>query len=161
IATKVISGDQSIFRSGGGRGALAVSTTIGPHGDQSVAFGGTALDTTLFGEADIQSSGIAIGMAGKSRRRLGGQGGRTPSGVVSSGGALGLFGNNPSVAGVTLLTGGILELGDGHIGSGDVSRGFPEKVLDGGTQAGGAILSGGRVDVLFLGTVSGTTVSSG
>jgi hypothetical protein len=46
---------------------------------------------------------------------------------------------------VTLLTGAILELGGGHVGSGDVSRGFPEKVLNGGTQAGGAILSGGRV----------------
>ena len=39
---------------------------------------------------------------------------------------------------MTLLTGAILELGDGHVGSGDVSRGFPEKVIDGGTQAGGA-----------------------
>jgi autotransporter passenger strand-loop-strand repeat protein len=72
-----------------------------------------------------------------------------------------VFGGSPSVAGVTLLTGAILELGDHYVASGDVSRGFPEKVLNGGTQAGGAILSGGRVDVLFLGIVSGTTVSSG
>jgi hypothetical protein len=50
IATKVVSGDQIVFGSGGGHGALAVSATIGPHGDQSVAIGGTALDTTLFGQ---------------------------------------------------------------------------------------------------------------
>jgi autotransporter passenger strand-loop-strand repeat protein len=134
---------------------------IGPHGDQSVAIGGTAFDTTLFGEAEIQSGGTAIGMTVKSGGLLGVADGGSASGVVSSGGALALFGSNPSVAGVTLLTGAILELGDGHVGSGDVSRGFPEKVIDGGTQAGGAILSGGRVDVLFLGIVSGTTVSSG
>ena len=161
IATKVISGSQIVLLSGGGHGALAVSATIGPHGDQSVAIGGTALDTTLFGEADIQSGGTAIGMTVKSGGLLLVDDGGTASGVVSSGGALALFGSNPSVAGVTLLTGAILELGGGHVGSGDVSRGFPEKVLNGGTQAGGAILSGGRVDVLFLGIASGTTVSSG
>ena len=161
IATKVISGDQIVIAFGGGHGALAVSATIGAHGDQSVAIGGTALDTTLFGEADIQSGGTAIGMTVKSGGLLLVDDGGTASGVVSSGGTLALFGSNPSVAGVTLLTGATLELGGGHVGSGDVSRGFPERVVNGGTQAGGAILSGGRVDVLFLGIVSGTTVSSG
>jgi autotransporter passenger strand-loop-strand repeat protein len=86
IATKVISGDQIVFGIGGGRGALAVSTTIGPHGDLSVAIGGTALDTTLSGEAEIQSGGTAIGMAVKSGGLLGVADGGTASGVVSSGG---------------------------------------------------------------------------
>ena len=161
IATKVVSGDQLVIGVGGGHGALAVSTTIGAHGDLSVAIGGTALDTTLFGEADIQTGGTAIGMTVKSGGLLLVDDGGTASGVVSSGGTLALFGSNPSAAGVTLLTGATLELGGGHVGSGDVSRGFPERVVNGGTQAGGAILSGGRVDVLFLGIVSGTTVSSG
>ena len=161
IATKVISGDQIVFGSGGGRGALSVSAMIGPHGDQSVAIGGTAFDTTLFGEAGNSIRRHRDRHAVRSGGLLGVADGGSASGVVSSGGALALFGSNPSVAGVTLLTGAILELGDGHVGSGDVSRGFPERVINGGTQAGGAILSGGRVDVLFLGIVSGTTVSSG
>ena len=127
IATKVVSGDQLVIGVGGGHGALAVSTTIGAHGDLSVAIGGTALDTTLFGEADIQSGGTAIGMTVKSGGLLLVDDGGTASGVVSSGGTLALFGSNPSAAGVTLLTGATLELGGGgHVGSGDVSRGFPE-----------------------------------
>ena len=61
---------------------------------------------------------------------------------------------------MVLNPGAVLEIGSGHVAGNDVSAGIAEKVLADGVQSGGAILSGGVVDVLFGGIVSGMAVSA-
>ena len=57
--------------------------------------------------------------------------------------------------------GAILQLNANHVGSDNISSGITEELLQGGTQAGGVVLSTAVVDVLSGGLARGVTVGKG
>ena len=68
-------------------------------------------------------------------------------------------GSGQVTAGPTLSAGAILEFASGYVGSNNIVPGRLVKVVAGGTQSGGAVLSGGVLDILSGGIASGVTLS--
>ena len=161
--TVVSSGGTEIVASGGidfDVSALPGGVVIVSGGTESVTSGSVVNGLTIKAGGLLQvasgATSLAVTVSSGGTEAL--SAGSIATGSILSGGVLELVGSSATSAGVTVSKSAILELGSGYVATGNVSI---TEVLAGGTQSGGAILSGGMITVLYGGLTSNLSISRG